>query len=252
MIYTLSSAVKALDDVIQHQQGEGRPSEQSSSQQENVSQMRNEILQQQGTQQQSQQADTETLQPQIRYFTDLKSAIDELAKEWRPFNPPPAPVPMSEEQIAAAEKATQEASSSSSPFNQHSENTDENLDDPYIQELIIVKSSPDSSDGSVQTEFFTSQFSSPSYTDTSPSSQPQQTISEPQQITTQTQLPSSPSGTSSRPMSRRRVGIRQPTRTKQIIHAISVKRQRKLKMKKHKYKKLMRRTRNLRRKLDQL
>ena len=32
--------------------------------------------------------------------------------------------------------------------------------------------------------------------------------------------------------------------------AISVKRQRKLKMKKHKYKKLMRRTRNLRRKLD--
>lgn len=34
--------------------------------------------------------------------------------------------------------------------------------------------------------------------------------------------------------------------------AISVKRQRKLKMKKHKYKKLMRRTRNLRRKLDRL
>lgn len=34
------------------------------------------------------------------------------------------------------------------------------------------------------------------------------------------------------------------------IHAISVKRQRKLKMKKKKYKKLMRRTRNLRRKLD--
>jgi hypothetical protein len=32
--------------------------------------------------------------------------------------------------------------------------------------------------------------------------------------------------------------------------AISVKRQRKLKMKKHKYKKLMRRTRNLRRRLD--
>jgi hypothetical protein len=32
--------------------------------------------------------------------------------------------------------------------------------------------------------------------------------------------------------------------------AISVRRQRKLKMKKHKYKKLMRRTRNLRRRLD--
>lgn len=36
----------------------------------------------------------------------------------------------------------------------------------------------------------------------------------------------------------------------QRMHLISVKRQRKLKMKKHKYKKLMRRTRNLRRKLD--
>lgn len=36
-----------------------------------------------------------------------------------------------------------------------------------------------------------------------------------------------------------------------IWQAISVKRQRKLKMKKHKYKKLMRRTRNLRRKLNQ-
>jgi hypothetical protein len=34
------------------------------------------------------------------------------------------------------------------------------------------------------------------------------------------------------------------------MHAISVKRQRKLKMKKHKYKKLMKRTRNMRRRLD--
>jgi hypothetical protein len=34
--------------------------------------------------------------------------------------------------------------------------------------------------------------------------------------------------------------------------ALSVKRQRKLKMKKHKYKKLMKRTRNLRRRLDKL
>lgn len=37
---------------------------------------------------------------------------------------------------------------------------------------------------------------------------------------------------------------------KQIWRAISVRRQRKLKMKKHKYKKLMRKTRNLRRRMD--
>lgn len=42
---------------------------------------------------------------------------------------------------------------------------------------------------------------------------------------------------------------REPGR-RQVWRAISVKRQRRLKIKKHKYKKLMRRTRNLRRKLD--
>lgn len=42
-----------------------------------------------------------------------------------------------------------------------------------------------------------------------------------------------------------------PRKQDGTMHAISVKRQRKLKMKKHKYKKLMKRTRNLRRKLGQ-
>jgi hypothetical protein len=42
----------------------------------------------------------------------------------------------------------------------------------------------------------------------------------------------------------------QQTAEESGMYAISVKRQRKLKMKKHKYKKLMRRTRNLRRRLD--
>ena len=47
--------------------------------------------------------------------------------------------------------------------------------------------------------------------------------------------------------------IREPSASRQErmkMFLISVKRQRKLKMKKHKYKKLMKRTRNLRRKLD--
>jgi hypothetical protein len=41
-------------------------------------------------------------------------------------------------------------------------------------------------------------------------------------------------------------------RPKEEVLAISVRRQRKLKMKKHKYKKLMKRTRNLRRKLGKI
>ncbi|KAI4743617.1 hypothetical protein E4T50_06012 [Aureobasidium sp. EXF-12298] len=46
------------------------------------------------------------------------------------------------------------------------------------------------------------------------------------------------------------ISILEGESSKGEMHAISVKRQRKLKMKKHKYKKLMKRTRNLRRRLD--
>lgn len=46
------------------------------------------------------------------------------------------------------------------------------------------------------------------------------------------------------------ISILEGENAKGEMHAISVKRQRKLKMKKHKYKKLMKRTRNLRRRLD--
>lgn len=59
------------------------------------------------------------------------------------------------------------------------------------------------------------------------------------------------------PEPQRRIGrIRQGPQGRVIglrrrkLYAISVRRQRRLKMKKHKYKKLMRRTRTLRRKLD--
>jgi len=48
----------------------------------------------------------------------------------------------------------------------------------------------------------------------------------------------------------RRRGIRDANGEKDEMLAISVKRQRKLKMKKHKYKKLMKRTRNLRRRIE--
>ena len=51
-------------------------------------------------------------------------------------------------------------------------------------------------------------------------------------------------------MARRQVRFDEAQGPRRDMHAISVKRQRKLKMKKKKYKKLMKRTRNLRRKLD--
>ena len=49
----------------------------------------------------------------------------------------------------------------------------------------------------------------------------------------------------------RETGGRRRTTTERVVyHAISVRRQRKLKMKKHKYKKLLKRTRNLRKKIE--
>jgi Mitochondrial domain of unknown function (DUF1713) len=65
-----------------------------------------------------------------------------------------------------------------------------------------------------------------------------------------------PNASITNPESQRRIGrIRQGPQGKspglrRKMYAISVKRQRRLKMKKHKYRKLMRRTRTLRRKLD--
>ena len=250
VIYTLSSAVKALDNVMQHQNSEGSQVKPTEQQQQDISHMRNELLQQG-------QSDS-SLPPQIRYFTDLKSAIDELAKEWRPFNPPPAPVAMSEEQFAASEKAKRDISSSSTLEDQQENATEEG---DFIQEIFIVRDENDS----LQHDFFTSQentvpSSSQEYY-TSTSSQLQEgnvSIDHPTEThhPSQFRLPSSTNSPSSSPQTsirpRRRTAYRSPTRTRQIIHAISVKRQRKLKMKKHKYKKLMRKTRTLRRKLDQL
>ena len=53
-------------------------------------------------------------------------------------------------------------------------------------------------------------------------------------------------------VARRRRGVFIPLRQSHSMKLISVKRQRRLKMKKHKYKKLMRKTRNLRRRLGNL
>jgi len=51
---------------------------------------------------------------------------------------------------------------------------------------------------------------------------------------------------------RRSTLVRMGIRDERKYFMISVRRQRKLKMKKHKYKKLMRKTRNLRRRMDKL
>jgi len=137
-----------------------------------------------------------------------------LSGKYRPFNPPPAPVPENTpESLAAGAEAVgapQETHKIYTAVITISESTDENGDMTF-------------------------------YTHSSP------LVAEPPATAT---LP--PTDFRSRMQARQERYWMNRNSTLEYggMFAISVKRQRKLKMKKHKYKKLMRRTRNLRRRLD--
>jgi hypothetical protein len=146
-----------------------------------------------------------------------------LSGNYRPFNPPPPPQPMTDEQMLSPETAP----------NGH----------PQHRTYKAVLTISESTNAAGEVTYMA--HSSPLIAD----------IEEPElSSSADIQDPHSPPTNF-----RERMNIRQE-RYDEFLHrrgeedaavwAISVKRQRKLKMKKHKYKKLMRRTRNLRRRLD--
>ncbi|KAH6711525.1 hypothetical protein BKA61DRAFT_611142 [Leptodontidium sp. MPI-SDFR-AT-0119] len=136
-----------------------------------------------------------------------------LSGRYRPFHPPPAPVPMdSSESLAAGKEAATQAQ----------EQEQEPLHRTYTTMLTIEESTDANGDVTYMAH------SSPLIED-APRSGPKKFLERMQQ---------------------RRERYRIQRSEENDMLAISVKRQRKLKMKKHKYKKLMRRTRNLRRRLD--
>ncbi|TVY81606.1 hypothetical protein LSUE1_G005016 [Lachnellula suecica] len=134
-----------------------------------------------------------------------------LSGKYRPFHPPPAPVPESTtESLLAGAEAAQESQESHRTYTAVltiSESTDENGDVTYHAHSTPL-------------------------------------IADRQQ-----RRASSPRFLSRMQGRQEQYWIQRSTEYEGML-AISVKRQRKLKMKKHKYKKLMRRTRNLRRRLD--
>jgi hypothetical protein len=144
-----------------------------------------------------------------------------LSGDYRPFNPPPPPQPMSDDQILAEE-----------PISGPGQRT-------YRAYLTVTESTNAAGEVTYMAH------STPLIADIEePEHDSSADIQEPNSLPTNF---------------RERMNIRQE-RYEEFLHrrgeedaavwAISVKRQRKLKMKKHKYKKLMRRTRNLRRRLD--
>ncbi|CZS99138.1 uncharacterized protein RAG0_07599 [Rhynchosporium agropyri] len=133
---------------------------------------------------------------------------------YRPFHPPPVPLPQdtSESLLAGAEAAAQESA--------------EEDPEPLLRTYTAMLTIKESTDANGDVTYLA--HSSPLIED-APRAGPTKFLERMQQR-------------------RERYRKQRPGQTDML--AISVKRQRKLKMKKHKYKKLMRRTRNLRRRLD--
>ncbi|KAI9760115.1 MAG: hypothetical protein M1835_000226 [Candelina submexicana] len=161
-----------------------------------------------------------------------------LSSKFKPFTPPPPPSPR--DATIASSKGRSQTSSST-------------VQKSYSMGVTIHEST--TPDGKVT---YTAQITSPVLTSTDsnittttiPDSQQQQpSITPPprfldRMILRQQRWEDHIEGL----MEKRGLGAKERDR----VWAISVKRQRKLKMKKHKYKKLMKRTRNLRRRLDRL
>jgi hypothetical protein len=155
-----------------------------------------------------------------------KVSIDDLIAKFVPFNPPPAPVPIEQSGEARATPKDQEKVPVA-PVTQRSWSTE-----------VVVTVSVDASGNRTYS------------TSTSPMVEVSVPAAENSQEMDDVQI---------RQPFLERMKRRQNTSTRYRdiekrpdMLAISVKRQRKLKMKKHKYKKLMKRTRLLRRKLDRL
>ncbi|WEW56804.1 hypothetical protein PRK78_002259 [Emydomyces testavorans] len=179
------------------------------------------------------QASTSNAEPEMTHLDgvpmqDLRVSVQEFAKRLRPFNPPPPPVPIDETKQANSLEVDAEAVQA---------------EQSYSTVLTIRESSH--ADGSKSYEAYTTPFVRVEEVE-APAGVETNAIEE-QKTPETARLPS-------RFLDRMR--IRQlrweayMERRNRSMHAISVKRQRKLKMKKHKHKKLMRKTRNLRRKLE--
>ncbi|KAK4218858.1 hypothetical protein QBC37DRAFT_411703 [Rhypophila decipiens] len=163
--------------------------------------------------------------PMFQLETSLQHQLDSMTGPYRPYHPPPAPEPMTmatEQDIAAAaEEQDSDLLSQTTRVYKALVTIEESMDAEGVISSKVVEHSP-----VVMQDVYAG----------AGEQQPR-------------------SGRFLERMALRQLqyeDARELARRRPSIYAISVKRQRKLKMKKKKYKKLMRKTRNIRRKLDRL
>ena len=235
VLYTLSSAVHNLDEHIAQQQRQGPPRGAL------PPQNRSDIIS--ALTRHNDHAPRPTPakhldSPSQQQFSQSKTnpkisiSIQEIAHRFRPFNTPPVPIPMTEQEINASEhieaenaKAAQEEMQARELEEQVRFQDDELTQTPRTRRVLH--------------DFFTPQTLNMQIEIQDPS--PQEL---PQRGRNRIRIRRSPL------LQRMRMGMGIRESRKYLL--ISVRRQRKLKMKKHKYKKLMRKTRNLRRRQDKL
>ncbi|KAK8232320.1 hypothetical protein HDK90DRAFT_306083 [Phyllosticta capitalensis] len=150
-------------------------------------------------------------------------SLNEALAQMRPFNPPPPPAPQGKTQEASKDKAADADTASPTPVQKPTKKV-------WKATVTVTETTDETGHKTVSAS-------------TSPA------IRVPAHNEASLEEPELDEGVHIRQPFLERMFIRGGARP--TMHAISVKRQRKLKMKKHKYKKLMKKTRNLRRKLGQ-
>lgn len=255
VIYTLASAVQRLEGNIAEQQG-GRQGSQRQQQQAAadraaitaaLTQPQNNTTHLEDPNQ-THHLDGQPSQISVRVPNSVRLAIEEVTRRFRPYNIPPAPVPMDEtarndDGEAAVAEAAEEMQA------QDLEAQIEGQDGPSATRRVILTIHEDA--GMHTRKFFTHKTPLIHIQDPEQyQEQHQQQLQEEFQETDASSGTTTGTGRVGRRRGHSSVKERELRRRK--MYTISVKRQRRLKMKKHKYKKLMRKTRNLRRRLDKL
>lgn len=261
MIYTLASVVQNLDGNIAQSQNQQQNQNQQPGQQDRSNLI--SALTQHNNSNASNFSEPQHIDgsPQqsisSRVHNGVKLAIQQIARQFRPFNPPPVPQPISDAQIEA--KAAEQAAAAEEAEEEQARQLEQQIERQDTTQgprhfLINVHERA--------RERQANRFFTPHTTRIEQPPFPQLLAEIEEAVDSRTRYDPKtrydPNASIMNPEPRRRVGrIRQGPQEKSValrrvkkMYAISVRRQRKLKMKKHKFKKLMRRTRTLRRKLD--
>jgi hypothetical protein len=244
VIYTIASALQSLEGDITQQQQNSHP-QKSEPRRTDITTVLAQHQNNQADPNQTQHLDGPPPQINIRTPKGVQLMIQEVARHFRPYNTPPAPVPMLDADLDAREAKVPAAEAAEEEQARELERQIESQDREYApNRRRVVVTLHDNVDLRSR-KFFTHKA-------------PLVRIEDPRihrdigrNIGLSEVEAPSPIGRVRRggyPTQKERgIKIHRPS-----FYAISVKRQRRLKMKKHKYKKLMRKTRNLRRRLDKL